>query len=175
MKTSWNQTEKFRSRTAAVSESLSDMSLEDNVRIYSSPSYNVSIFQRKWKYVWNFPHTLLVIYTLYRQTKTEFKGLALFAETQAFVEPSQSGKYMGLVVRVTDIKKMKKCTLLSMHYRIIYSTNMFHLRVTHGDRKRKAGRETKLRFAVEIATPITISWHDSKMVWLSISFFHLQH
>lgn len=147
------------------------MSLEDNVRIYSS-SYNVSIFQRKWKYVWNFPHTLLVIYTLYRHR--EFKRLALSAETQAFVEPSQSGKCMGLVVRVTDIKKMKKCTLLSMQCRIIYSTNMFHLRVTHGDRKRKSGRETKLRFAVEIVTPVTISWHESKMVWLSISFFNLE-
>lgn len=60
-----------------------------------------------------------------------------------------------------------------MHYRIIYSTDMFHRRVTHGDRKKKAGRETK-QFAVE--TPIAISWHDSGVVRHFFSFFlDLEH
>lgn len=64
-----------------------------------------------------------------------------------------------------------------MHYRGIYSTNMFYLRVKHGDSKRKTCREKKAEwFAVEIATPITISWHDSEVVRLSfVFFFDLEH
>lgn len=86
-------------------------------------------------------------------TDRVFKGQAV--EAQAFDEPSQVGKCNGLVVKVTDITEIKNANL---HYRIIYSTNMFYLRAKHGDRKRKTGREKKTeRVAVEIATPITIS------------------
>lgn len=85
------------------------------------------------------PLSISYLYSILTDKQTEsLKGLGVCAsvEAQACVEPSQSGKCMGLVVRVTDIKKMTKCI------RIIYSTNMSHLRVTHGDRERKTGRET---------------------------------
>lgn len=68
----------------------------------------------------------------------------MFVEAHAFAEPSLSGKCTGLVVRVTDIKKTKNAQFSPCVIEIIYSTNMFHLWVTRGDRKRKSGRETKL-------------------------------
>lgn len=115
--------------------------------------------------MWNFTPTLLVIYTLYWQTDRQTDwGLHMSLDGLL-----QSGKQcMGLVVKVTDIKRMKNCTLVSMQYRIIYSTSMFHRRVKHGDKKKT--------LAVEMATPFTISWHDSEVVRLSIVFpLDLEH
>lgn len=88
------------------------------------------------------PHSISYLYSIQTDKQTESLNGWLSEEAHAYLEPSLSGKCMGLVVRVADIKKMKKkSTFLSMHYRIIYSTNMFHRRVTHSDRKRVAERE----------------------------------
>lgn len=85
---------------------------------------------------------------------------------------------MGLVVKVTDIKWMKKCTLLSMHYRIIYSTNMFQWKVT--DRKRKTGREKKKKLsAIRSRNCYThchfltrLRWYDSQLFFFLLDLEH---
>lgn len=38
-------------------------------------SYNVSVFQRKQKYVWNPPHSISYLYSILTDEQADFKGL----------------------------------------------------------------------------------------------------
>lgn len=91
------------------------------------------------------PHSISYLYPEQTDRQTDSEGLAAcLQELKSLLNPRRVENAWGLWL-VTDIKRMTKkiCACLSMHYMIIYSTNTFHLRMTHGDRKRKTGRETK--------------------------------
>lgn len=115
-------------RVTAETENPSQLYLKHAATIFGSFSYYVTIFQRKWKYVLHFTHTLLfILYTDAcedRHTDRKFEGLAASADALVRAELLKSGKCMGLVVRVTNINKITNCPLLSKHITIIDSTDL---------------------------------------------------
>lgn len=54
------------------------------------------------------PHSISYLYSIQTDKQTESLNGWLSEEAHAYLEPSLSGKCMGLVVRVADIKKLKK-------------------------------------------------------------------
>lgn len=82
------------------------------------------------------PHRISYLYPVLTE-KGDFEALA--AEAPVANKPSLSGKCIGLVVEVTDIKRIK-CTHLSP-CKIIYSTDPLHQSADKVKKKKTRGRK----------------------------------